>query len=105
MLLTSHLYRLTLLTLLQSRLHITQSQVTKDGMFVENLASTMDEEKHALLRRPVAHAYAMSTLVEFEPLVDSTSKTFVREIENRFVNTREECPLAKWLQMYAFDVM
>lgn len=65
----------------------------------------MDEEKHALLRRPVAHAYAMSTLVEFEPLVDSTSKVFMREIENRFVIPNKECDFSKWLQMYAFDVM
>ena len=65
----------------------------------------MDEEKHAALRRPVAHAYAMSTLVEFEPLVDSTSKTFIKEMEDRFVRPGKECPLAKWLQMYAFDNM
>jgi hypothetical protein len=65
----------------------------------------MDEDKHALLRRPVAHAYAMTTLVDFEPLVDSTSKVFMREIENRFILPGKECDLAKWLQMYAFDVM
>jgi hypothetical protein len=65
----------------------------------------MDDDKHALLRRPVAHAYAMSTLVDFEPLVDSTSKVFMREIEHRFVRTGKDCPFSRWLQMYAFDVM
>lgn len=79
--------------------------MTRHGGFVENLASTMDEEKHAILRRPVAHAYTMSTLVQFEPLVDSTSKVFMREIENRFITPGKECDFAKWLQMYAFDVM
>lgn len=59
----------------------------------------IDEEKHALLRRDVAHAYAMSTLVEFEPLVDSTSKVFMREIEKRFVTPQKEYDLSKWLQM------
>lgn len=65
----------------------------------------MDEEEHARLRRPVANAYAMSTLVEFEPLVDSTFETFTKEMIERFAKTGEECKLDKWLQMYAFDIM
>lgn len=40
-----------------------------------------------------------------EPPVNSTSKVFIREIENPFILPRKECDLAKWLQMYAFDVM
>jgi hypothetical protein len=65
----------------------------------------MDEQQHARLRRPVAHAYAMSTLVEFEPLVDSTSKEFMKIVNERFAKTGEICPLDRWLQMYAFDIM
>jgi len=47
----------------------------------------------------------MSTLVEYEPLVDSTSRAFVHQITTRFVQTGQECDLARWLQMYAFDIM
>lgn len=47
----------------------------------------------------------MSTLVEFEPLVDSTSKTFMKIVNDRFARTGEICPLDRWLQMYAFDIM
>jgi hypothetical protein len=65
----------------------------------------MDEEKHTLLSKPIANAYAMSTLVDFEPLVDSTSRTFMEQMERRFVKPSKECPLDRWLQMYAFDVM
>jgi hypothetical protein len=64
-----------------------------------------DEEQHTRLTRPVANAYSMSSLVAFEPLVDSTSRAFVNQMIKRFVTPQKLCPLDKWLQMYAFDVM
>jgi hypothetical protein len=79
--------------------------MSPSGYLVDNLASTMDNETHARMLRPVAGAYAMSTLVDFEPLVDSTSKMFMEQMRKRFADQGKECPLAKWLQMYAFDVM
>lgn len=69
------------------------------------MASTMDEELHAKLRRPVANAYAMSTLVGYEPLIDSTFTVFLAQMKRKFVGTGAECHLAEWLQMYAFDTM
>ena len=75
------------------------------GYLVDNLASTRDNETHGRMLRPVAGAYAMSTLVEFEPLVDSTSRMFMKQMKNRFADQCKECPLDKWVQMYAFDVM
>ena len=65
----------------------------------------MDAQTHARLLRPVANAYAMSTLVEFEPLDNSTSKMFMKQMKDRFADPKRECPLEKWVQMYAFDVM
>lgn len=89
----------------QTFIYTTQSQLSPSGGLVENLASIMDENKHTTLTRPVASAYAMSTLVEFEPLVDSTSRAFVTQMEERFIKPGKACPLDRWLQMYAFDVM
>ena len=89
----------------QSTLYTTQGQMSPSGYLVDNLASTMDNETHARMLRPVAGAYAMSTLVEFEPLVDSTSKMFMTQMKNRFADLGKDCPLDEWLQMYAFDVM
>ena len=77
----------------------------KDGSILDNVSSTRDERKHSVLRRAVANAYALGTLIEYEPLVDSTSLCFFRELEARFVKTEQECPLSKWVQMYAFDIM
>lgn len=65
----------------------------------------MDEAKHTRLVRPIANAYALTTLVEFEPFIDSTSRTFVEQVRNRFVKTGKEFSLETWCKMYAFDVM
>lgn len=46
----------------------------------------------------------MSTLVEYEPLVDSTSIVFMNQME-KFAETGQVCPFSNWLQMYAFDVV
>lgn len=70
-----------------------------------NLSSTRDEKLHARLRRPVNNAYAMSTVVNYEPLMDTTTDVFFRELTSRFVRPGMECDLATWLQMYAFDVL
>lgn len=86
-------------------MYISQQVTTEHGNVLGTLSSTRDEDWHSKLRRPVANAYALSTLVEYEPLVDSTTRTFVREVTERFVKTGKECPLSDWLQMYAFDIM
>jgi hypothetical protein len=77
----------------------------KDGTVLDNVSSTRDEKKHSDLRRAVANAYSLGTLIDYEPLVDSTTRCFFEQLEARFVETGEECPLSKWVQMYAFDIM
>ncbi|TVY91777.1 Cytochrome P450 monooxygenase [Lachnellula willkommii] len=89
----------------KARLYISQFVTTTDGSVLENMSSTRDEEVHSKLRRPVAHTYSLSTLIEYEPLVDSTSMVFMNQMEERFVRTGEDCNLSKWLQMYAFDII
>lgn len=91
--------------LFKSDFYLASSQVNASGELYSNLASTMDEEEHARLRRPLAHAYSMTTLVGYESRIDSTFQVFTTELERRFVATGAECPLHSWLQMYAFDVM
>ena len=72
---------------------------------VENISAVLDEDRHARLKRAIANAYAMTSIVEFEPLVDSTSRSFMSAIGKRFADTGLECHLGEWLQMYAFDIM
>lgn len=50
----------------------------------------------------------MSTLVQFEPLVDSTTIEFLKQLSQRFVDRSDDsgiCDFGTWLQYYAFDVI
>lgn len=50
----------------------------------------------------------MSTLVGFEPFVDSTTLEFLRQIRQRFADKADQsgvCDFGAWLQFYAFDVI
>jgi hypothetical protein len=45
-----------------------------------NLFTVKDIDHHALLKRPVARAYAMTTLLEYEPFVDTTTTLFLKRL-------------------------
>ena len=74
------------------------------GQFTPSLFTTRDEEYHAKHRRPIASAYSMSTLVEVEPLIDSTTSLFMRRLDE-FAAEGQMFDLGLWLQMFAFDVI
>jgi cytochrome P450 len=76
-----------------------------DGKRSPSLVFTTDEQQHAMLRRPVAGAFALSTLVDFEPLIDSTTAVFLTRLDELFSNTGKACDLGVWLQWFAFDII
>lgn len=83
-------------------------QTIARGRRLFTMFTSTDEKFHAKLRRAVSNAYAMSTLVQFEPLVDSTTREFLNQLEERFANKAGAdgiCDFSKWLQYYAFDVI
>lgn len=82
----------------------TLHMLSYQGQFTPSLFTTLDESYHAKYKRPIANAYSMSTLVDFEPLIDSTSKLFMIRLDE-FVRSGETINFGMWLQMYAFDVM
>ena len=47
----------------------------------------------------------MSSLVGYEPLVDSTTDAFIEQTYQRYSKTGKTCNFSKWLQFYAFDVI
>jgi cytochrome P450 len=78
------------------------------GIPLVTLFTSTDEAFHAKLRRAVNNAYAMSSLVQFEPLVDSTIKEFLTQLRSR--NTAQNginaiFDFGEWLQYFAFDVI
>ena len=47
----------------------------------------------------------MSSLIQYEPFVDSTTKLFLSQTEKLFASTGAGCNFSQWLQFYAFDVI
>ena len=47
----------------------------------------------------------MTTLVQYEPFVDSTTELFLSQTDKLYARCGEGCDFAKWLQFYAFDVI
>ena len=84
----------------------TVQQTLAKGRRLFTLFTSTDERFHAKLRRAVSNAYAMSTLVQFEQYIDSTTTEFLRQMNRRFAdNPGADCNFSTWLQWYAFDVI
>ncbi|KAF2030628.1 pisatin demethylase [Setomelanomma holmii] len=81
-----------------------QGAVSK-GKALLSLFSTTDEDFHAKYRRCVNNAFAMSSLVNYEPLVSSTLTYWLDKTEETFANTGKSCNFSQWLQFFAFDVI
>jgi len=47
----------------------------------------------------------MSTLIQYEPFVDSTTELFLKQTEKLYAETGDACNFSRWLQFYAFDVI
>ncbi|KAK5163774.1 uncharacterized protein LTR77_010448 [Saxophila tyrrhenica] len=76
-----------------------------NGKRVASMVFTTDEAQHAAMKKPIAAAYSLSTLKEFEPLIDSTTAVFLHRLDELFAGTGKTCDLGTWLQWYAFDVI
>jgi hypothetical protein len=91
----------------QSRFYTVAAGVSK-GIAVPSLFSMLDETHHAKLRRTVNNIFALTTLVQYEPFVNSTITVFLDQLDKRFAGKDGpegviDFPL--WLQFYAFDVI
>ena len=64
--------------------------------------SIRDESGHRNLKRPVANAYSMGTMVELEPLTDVCIKILEEKLENL---QDRDIDFGTWLHWYAFDVI
>ncbi|RDI82162.1 hypothetical protein Vi05172_g7843 [Venturia inaequalis] len=88
----------------KSEFYPVQQGVVK-GKRLPSLFSTTDEGYHARYRRCVNNIFAMSSLVSYEPLVDSTTALFLSQTEKLFASRDATCSFSQWLQFYAFDVI
>ena len=80
-------------------------QAVAKGERLQSLFSTLDEQYHAKYRRCVNGAFSMSSLVGYEPLVDSTTDAFIEQTQKRYSDPGKVCNFSQWLQFFAFDVI
>jgi hypothetical protein len=77
-----------------------------NGKRVASMVFATDEHQHSAMRRPIAQAYSLSSLVAYEPLVDSTTAVFLSRLDELFASKEGMvCDLGLWLGWYAFDVI
>lgn len=88
----------------QSDFYPVQQAVAK-GHRLQSLFSTVDEDYHSKYRRCVNNAFAMSSLVHYEPLVEKTMDVFLNQTQRLFAETGKSCNFNQWLQFFAFDVI
>ncbi|RFU24956.1 hypothetical protein B7463_g11377, partial [Scytalidium lignicola] len=84
------------------------AQGVSKGVAVPNIFSTTDRVYHGKLRRSVANAFAMSTLVNYEPFVTDTIVSFLRALDTRFVGKAGDdgiCDMSEWTKYFALDVI
>jgi cytochrome P450 len=86
---------------IKSDYYVPFDPITPKGTF-PTMFSVRDDKVHKAIKRPVAHAYSMSTLRELEPMNDACSEIFLQKLEG-MVGTSVD--LGKWLHWYAFDVI
>lgn len=75
------------------------------GKALESVFATTDEKYHAMMRRCVANAFSMSSIVHYEARVNETSRVFLAETERRHADTGKPLDFTFWLQLFAFDVI
>lgn len=71
-----------------------------DGKPANSWLSVRDAKIHASIKRPIANAYSLTALMEYEPLVDDMIKKFVIRIEETLGHQIDECiDMATWLRL------
>ena len=58
-----------------------------------------------MLKRSIASAYSVTTLMGYEAAVGEVVNHFIRRMDKLFASTGKPCPIHLWLQWYAYDVI
>ena len=64
--------------------------------------SIRDEAAHRALKRPVANAYSMSTLIDLEPMTDDCIMLLEEKLNSK---QGQNINFGEWVHWYAFDVI
>ncbi|KAL4874950.1 cytochrome P450 [Aspergillus karnatakaensis] len=75
------------------------------GQKQPTMFAAADNRTHARIRRPVAGAYSMTSIMQFEPFVDENIRVFYARMDELFINTKKPCDIHNWVQYFAFDAV
>ncbi|KAH0565669.1 hypothetical protein GP486_000943 [Trichoglossum hirsutum] len=81
------------------------TKFTKSGWYAGqevSLFAERDEKVHAHFQKLISGIYSMTSMVDFEPYIDNTIKSFMQQMRDR---VGQSVDLGKWLQLLAFDVI
>lgn len=81
---------------------------TVNGRITPSLFSSLDVAWHDNLRKAIQPGFNLSALVQYEPFVNSTIRSFIRQLDNRFAGKTGSAGIVNlptWMQWYAFDVI
>jgi cytochrome P450 len=70
----------------------------------KNLFNDLDPKSHSNLRRKVASAYSMSSLVSYEPYVDECTTILLQRL-SELASSGVVFDMGKWFQCYAFEMI
>lgn len=76
--------------------------------WVPTVFSVRSEQSHRGIKRPIAGAYSMTTLLELEALTDECIAIFQTKMDEKIsksANRKIELNLGDWLHWYAFDLI
>ncbi|KAK3675412.1 hypothetical protein LTR78_004922 [Recurvomyces mirabilis] len=81
---------------------------TARGKTTPSLFSSVDGEWHDNLRKAIQPAFNLSALVQYEPFVDSTIRSLLSQLGDRYADRSGGASVVKlqqWMHWYAFDVV
>jgi cytochrome P450 len=73
------------------------------GQPLPMLISAIDAKLHAKLRRPVAGAYSLTTLLQSEDVADECINKLIQGLATKHASSNEACSLDRWMHFLAFD--
>ncbi|KUJ24275.1 cytochrome P450 [Mollisia scopiformis] len=76
-----------------------------NGKRFDSSLSVRDPKVHQAMHKPIANAYSLTTLIDYEPLVDKMIIKLLAELRKRIDGGNEACDIGLWMRLYAFDVM
>lgn len=92
---------------LKSKFYYTVAATVR-GQVRPSLFSSVEATWHDNLRKAIQPAFNLSALVQYEPFVNDTIASFLRELDIRFANKEGldgVFTLQQWMHWYAFDVV